>query len=91
MNTPGTYNLGYSYTDAAGNEGVIWGRTVNVIANSPRLKSATISPSVHNRIFANAPQEIGRIAISAGSDAMRLEQVLFYNSGTVNLGDISNS
>ena len=83
----GTYYLDYMKVDAAGNSS---GATRRVdVVSAANLKNATIAAPSNDKLTNAVNQEIGRFALSAGMDIIRLESIDVSNTGTSVLSDIA--
>ena len=92
MNNTGSYTVAYVYGDTSGNTGSV-SRVVNVVnaAGNPNIRNATIAPPSTNSLYSNSNQEAGRIALSAAGENIRVQKIVFANSGSSDLSHIINA
>jgi len=56
-----------------------------------KIQTATVAAPSTSRIYASADQEIGRFAVYAQNEAVRLQKVVLTNAGTASLSGIVSS
>lgn len=78
-------------TATIGAGGSTSGDRTTVATATLTLKSATIAAPSSAKIYSSAEQEIGRFAVTASNEAIRLEDVVLTNVGTATLQNLAIS